>query len=310
MMHYLTLVADPAHRLLDDDAVRQTVTTLTQVGATCGAPVWLNPDIAADIPFSDITDELAENAIRALFGEDFSQMDFDYAVTEAENRRKRVLVADMDSTMIEIETLDTLADQLGFGPEVEAITARSMNGELDFVESLKARVALLKGQAAEAAMNAVMNAITYTPGGSTAVRTMAANGAVCALVSGGFTFTTEAVHKRLGFHIHRANTLEVENGTLTGRIIGDIVGRPAKLETLHALCAQQAVGYEAACAVGDGANDLDMLKAAGLGVGFRPKPIVEREARYSIRRGDLTALLYYQGYRAEEFVHAQAQETV
>jgi phosphoserine phosphatase len=226
----------------------------------------------------------------------------DWAVTPADGRRKAVLVADMDSTMIQIETLDTLAAELGFGEEVAEITARSMAGELDFLESLRARVALLKGHAADTALAAVMAKVVPTEGAERAVRTMAARGCLCALVSGGFTFTTEVVHAQLGFQEHLANTLEIgPDGRFTGAVTGRTVGRATKREVLEELCARQGVGPEMAAAIGDGANDLDMLAAAGLGIGFRPKPIVARSVAQSIRHTDMTTLLYFQGYEDAEF---------
>lgn len=218
-------------------------------------------------------------------------------------RRKAVLVSDMDSTMIAIETLDTLAAELGFGEQVAAITKRSMDGELDFVESLRQRVALLKGFKAQVALDAVMAKVTHTPGAEVAVRTLVQHGCLCALVSGGFTFTTEIVHKALGFQEHAANTLEIgPDGCFTGALTGRIVGRETKLEILSEMAGRQGVDLSATAAIGDGANDLDMLMAAGLGIGFQPKPIVRDHAAQVIEHTDMRSLLFYQGYRAAEFV--------
>ncbi len=293
----LTLVAPAAHGL-HDDALEAAGRALSKSGATAvGDPDWLCEGLAADLPFEGLAPEDAHGAIdetEALAG-------IDRAAQPTEGRRKRLLIADMDSTMIEIETLDTIAALLGFGEQVAEITARSMNGEIGFEESLIERVALLEGHPADETLAEVMRRVTYSPGAETAVRTMAAAGARCLLVSGGFTFTTDVVHRALGFHAHKANRLEVENGRFTGRVEGDIVGRATKLQTLQAMAQDLGIGLDRAAAIGDGANDLDMLQAAGLGVGYRGKPIVRTQAPHRIDHTDLTSLLYYQGYRFEEF---------
>lgn len=293
----LTLVA-PASRGLapaDADAAARLLET---AGAAPGDAVWLEPGRAVDIAFGSGDREAPSlsgaDAETALAG-------IDHAVTPSANRRKRVLVADMDSTMIEIETLDTLAEALGIGAVIKEISARAMNGELDFAGALRERVAMLRGEDAEAAFAVMNNAVTYTSGGRTAVRTMVANGARCALVSGGFTATTETVHAHIGFQEHHANVLLQEDGKLTGYVREPVLGPDAKLSVMEALCHAQGVGPDMACAVGDGANDLDMLRVAGLGVGYYGKPIVRRQARYRIDHTDLETLLYYQGYHRDEF---------
>lgn len=298
MSSVLTLVSNPEHRPLTSAHVDAARGVLADLGAQPGPADWLDPDIAIDIPFTGIEPSICDAAFAPV--PELSKID--RAAQPVEGRRKRILVADMDSTMITIETLDTLAAELGFRDEVEAVTARAMNGELEFVESLRARVALLEGFTAAKALDAVMAKVTHSPGAERAVRTMAASGCFCALVSGGFTFTTDIVHRDLGFHTHRANRLEIVDGTFTGRVVGDIVGRQTKLETLEALCAERRLGRDLAASVGDGANDLDMLMAAGLGVGYRGKPIVRREAPFRIDHTDMTTLLYYQGYRRQDFV--------
>lgn len=295
----LTLVRAPDGPALDDARIAAARDVIQSLGGRSGDEDWLNPEIALDMPFGDLPPRdlmTALSELTALNG-------IDRAALPAAGRRKRVLVADMDSTMIAIETLDTLATELGFGEAVAEITARSMNGELDFVESLTERVALLKGYSAEASMAAVMAKVAHTPGAERTVKTMAAHGCYCALVSGGFTFTTEVVHEQLGFQTHRANTLEIDGaGNFTGLLLGEIISRPAKLEILDSLLAERDLGRDAGACIGDGANDLDMLCAAGLGVGYHAKPIVRREAPYLIDHADMTALLYYQGYRAQDFV--------
>jgi phosphoserine phosphatase len=293
----LTLVAS-AERGLSPDDLQAAESALRNAGADdLDSPHWLCEGLAADLPFDGLSREAAHRAIDEMP----ALAQIDRAAQPIEGRRKRILIADMDSTMIEIETLDTIAALLGFGEAVAAITERSMNGEIGFEESLVERVALLEGHPAEATLEAVMARVTYTPGAETAVKTMAEAGARCLLVSGGFTFTTDVVHRHLGFHMHRANRLEITDGHFTGRVVGDIVGRATKLESLHAIAQELRCDITDALAVGDGANDLDMLLAAGLGVGYRGKPIVRDQAPYLIDHTDLTSLLYFQGYRFEEF---------
>ncbi|MEQ8603547.1 MAG: phosphoserine phosphatase SerB [Marivibrio sp.] len=296
----LTLVA-PGDRGLTDADCEAAAAALSQAGASrVGAPRWLCEGLAVDLPFEG----LERAAAHAAVDEAAALVRLDRAAQAAAGRRKRMLIADMDSTMIEIETLDTIASLLGFGEEVAEITRRSMNGEIGFEESLVERVALLADHPADETLAQVMARVTYTQGGETLVRTMAANGARCLLVSGGFTFTTEVVHRALGFHAHKANVLEVVDGRFTGRVKGSIVGRATKRETLEALAQEMKADLREAATVGDGANDLDMLQAAGLGVGYRAKPIVRAQAPHRIDHTDLSTLLYYQGYRFEEFVTA------
>ncbi len=293
MKAHLTLVSSSARPLTEND-LSAAQAALEAKGARSASPVWLQQGIAADIEFDDQDPAHLRSAL-AFDG-------IDWAVTFEGMRRKSVLVADMDSTMIEIETLDLMAAELGFGDAVAEITARSMNGELDFADALRERVAILEGLPADDAMQTVMDRVTYTPGGKTTVGTMRANGAYCALVSGGFTFTTQSVHAVLGFNEHRANDLLVEDGKLTGKVAEPIVARDTKLITVRELCEKQGVGLADACTVGDGANDLDMLCATGLGVAYYGKPVVRAEASFRIDHTDLSTLLFYQGYNRDEFI--------
>ncbi|PPD31237.1 MAG: phosphoserine phosphatase SerB [Hyphomicrobium sp.] len=219
--------------------------------------------------------------------------------------RKRLLVADMESTIIEQEMLDELADFIGAREKIATITERAMRGELDFEAALKERVALLAGLDASV-LDQAAERITVMPGAETLIRTMKANGAYCALVSGGFTVFTERVARRLGFNEHQANVLEIAGGKLTGRVVEPILGREAKRLALLRLTAMLGIDPRETIAVGDGANDLAMLEAAGLGVAFRAKPkVCEAVANMPngavVTRGDLTALLYLQGYAESEF---------
>ncbi|KAB2912300.1 MAG: phosphoserine phosphatase SerB [Hyphomicrobiaceae bacterium] len=216
-------------------------------------------------------------------------------------RRKKLLVADMESTIIEQECLDELADYVGLRPRIAAITERAMRGELDFEAALKERVGLLGGLDVRVLDELYANRITLMPGARTLVATMRKNGAICALVSGGFTFFTERVAARVGFDVQQANTLQIAGGKLAGTVAEPILGREAKLAALERLTREHRLAPAETIAVGDGANDLTMIKAAGLGVAFRAKPVVAAAAAASITHGDLTALLYLQGYRREEF---------
>ncbi|WP_237217829.1 phosphoserine phosphatase SerB, partial [Falsiroseomonas oryziterrae] len=217
-----------------------------------------------------------------------------------EGRRKRLLVADMDSTIVTTETLDEIAAFAGLKEKIAEITRRSMNGELDFRAALIERVGMLEGLAADA-LDAVWRDTRMMPGAAELVGTMRAHGAVTCLASGGFTFFTGRVAERLGFHHHVSNTLEIAAGKLTGRVAEPIFDRNAKLATLTRLATENGLAMEATLAVGDGANDLDMIRAAGLGVAFRAKPVVAAAAAARVDHTDLTALLFAQGYRRSEF---------
>jgi phosphoserine phosphatase len=228
----------------------------------------------------------------------------DAVVVPAEGRRKRLLVADMESTIIQNEMLDELADFLGLRERIAGITARAMNGEIDFAAALRERVGLLKGLAV-AKLDEAARRIRYTQGAATLVATMKKHGAHCALVSGGFTYFTAMVRKALGFDTDNANVLKQEGGTLAGTVEAPILGKEAKLATLRRLAAEQGLSTAEAVSVGDGANDLPMLKAAGLGVAFHAKPAVAAEVPVRIDHGDLTSLLYLQGYRQSDFVERE-----
>jgi phosphoserine phosphatase len=251
-------------------------------------PDWLAPGLACEIPFEGTAKSLSVPGVDAV-------------VLPTAGRRKRLLVADMESTMIENEMLDELADFLGLREKIAGITARAMNGELDFAAALNERVALLKGLPV-GKLDEAATRIRYTPGGATLVATMKQHGAACALVSGGFTYFTAMVAAALGFDTDSANTLKHDGRTLAGAVELPILGKEAKLATLDRLCVERGLQIGEALAVGDGANDLPMLKAAGLGVAFHAKPVVAAEVSARIDHGNLTALLYLQGYRKSEFV--------
>jgi len=293
----LTVIAPPGSGLLDRAVLDAVRGAMRGIGALAGAPLWLKPGEAADIPFAEAAPEAAEAAARAALGD----APFDLVAQAAEGRRKRLLVADMDSTIVVGETLDELADQAGLKERIAAITARAMNGELDFAAALRERVAMLEGLPVRA-LAAVQERLAFMPGAATLVATMRAHGAYAALVSGGFRFFTRHVASALGFDLDEGNELETDGAALTGRVVEPILDKGAKLATLRRLAAARGLPLAATLAVGDGANDLPMLQAAGLGIAFRAKPSVAAAARVRITHGDLTALLWAQGYTEAELV--------
>lgn len=293
MTSVLTLIANPATPIVDPSTADRVRAALGDAGPAD----WLAPGIACDIPFAGIADRLAEERARAAIG----TLPLDVLAQPEAGRRKKLLIADMDSTMIVGETLDIFAAQVGFGERIAAITARSMRGELDFSQALRERIAILKGCAADE-LYKVRDDMQAMPGAREAVQTMRRHGARVMLVSGGFRLFTARAREMLGFDEDRGNELEIAEGRLTGRVVEPILGRDTKLETLKAEAAKLGLDLSATMAVGDGANDLAMIQAAGLGVAFQAKPITAAAARARIDHGDLTALLYMQGYRREEFV--------
>ena len=293
MPHVLTLVAPQG--ALNAALVTQVRAALDALGAVPGKPDWLSEREAADIPFTGAADQAVAAAHSALAG-----APVDAIATPAESRRKRLLVADMDSTIVTTETLDELAAFAGLKEKISGITRRAMNGELDFHQALTERVAMLQGLPVSA-LEGTWAQTQMMPGAAELVATMNANGAVTCLASGGFTFFTGRVAEQLGFHEHVSNTLVVESGRLTGRVAEPIFDRNAKLETLKRLATEHGLPMSATLAVGDGANDLDMIRAAGLGVAFKAKPVVAAAAGARVDHGDLTALLFAQGYRRSEF---------
>jgi len=290
MRQILVLIADPARADLDHSILAEVAAAVP----AAAAPLWLAPGIAAEIPLAAPADPAA---IRARL----ANRPVDAALVDAAGRRKPLLVADMESTVIRNELIDDIAGFLGKGAEVAEITRRGMNGELDFEQSLTARVAMLAGQPA-AILDRAAAGIEEMPGARTLVRTMRAHGAYTALVSGGFDVFTRLVRDRLGFDQEEANALILDGERIAGRVREPILNRDGKRRALLALIAARGLTPAAALAVGDGANDLAMLGTAGLGVAFRAKPAVAAAAPIRIDHGDLTALLYLQGYRQADFV--------
>ena len=289
-MFIATLLADPLTRPLDGslaDSLRNAW------GG--GDVIWLSPDEAAEFALP----RMPEN--RWQVWQELQGMGVDLVVQPAEGRRKRMLLADMDSTMIGQECIDELADMAGVGAHVAAITARAMNGELDFEAALTERVGLLKDLPEAVIGQVLAERITYTEGGRALIASMRAHGGFAALVSGGFTAFTAAVAAHLGFDEHRANTLLAEDGRLTGRVAQPILGRQAKIDALEQITARLDIKAEDVIAVGDGANDLGMLHRAGFGVALHAKPSVAAECELRVNHGDLSALLFLQGYGVEDF---------
>lgn len=300
MQSVLTLIADPGRSPLtaaDIEAVRRAV-------PEAGAPHWLCPKAACDLPLDIHPEEL--HAVEAAARAALDARPVDIIAQAAQGRRKRLLLADMDSTVIQQECIDELAAEAGIGAHVAEITERAMLGELAFEPALRERVRLLEGLPESKLEQVFRTRITLSPGISAVTATMRRNGAFCALVSGGFTFFTSRVARKAVFDANFANVLEVENGHLTGRVREPILGRAAKLETLERLMAERDIPRALTMAVGDGANDLAMIEAAGMGVAYHAKPVVAQAAPARIDHTDLTSLLYIQGYHRDEFAEASA----
>lgn len=283
---------------LDDTTIGSARNALARHGVETGPVEWLAPDIACDIPFDGGAPHALQKAIRNDLGESL----VDVVAQPRAGRRKRLLVADMDSTIITVECVDELAAAVGCGEQVATITARAMAGDIEFESALKERVALLANTSVETLADVFERKVDLSPGARTLVRTMSRHGAYTALISGGFRYFTERVGQRAGFDWNRGNVLEIVDGRLTGRLVPPILGRDEKRASLHRLALDHNVPPKNAIAVGDGANDLDMIRDAGMGVAYRAKPIVADCARARIEHADLTALLYVQGYPRSTFV--------
>jgi len=292
-----TLIAGPASSALDGGAIERVRSALS----TRQTPDWLAPGVAADVPFAAPDHNLRALVDRARAA--IAGAPIDVVVQRAVARRKKLFLADMDSTMIGQECIDELAEHAGMKRQVSAITERAMRGEIEFEPALRQRVMLLKGLSVAAIDEVIERRIRLTPGARALVATMRRHGAYTCLVTGGFTLFTDRIAGMIGFNESRANRLATDaEGRLTGEVVAPIFGRDAKLATLIELRRRHNLADNETLVAGDGANDIPMIEAAGLGVAYHAKPKVAAAATACIDHGDLTALLYAQGYRRDEFV--------
>jgi phosphoserine phosphatase len=289
-MYTVTLITNPAMVL------EPALVTNLRNAMGGGDAVWLDPNHAAEFEVARLPRNIDQ------VWDSLQAEGVDMVAQPSAGRKKKMLLADMDSTMIRQECVDELAAEAGVGEAVSAITKRAMNGELDFESALIERVGLLKGLAEDTIAKVLSKRITPMPGGATLVATMKAHGARAVLVSGGFVSFTSVIADRLGFDEHRANTLLAENGVLTGDVARPILGRDAKIQALDEISARLGLTAEDVLAIGDGANDLGMIERAGTGVAVHAKPSVQAAARHRINHGDLTAILFLQGYSRDAFV--------
>jgi phosphoserine phosphatase len=297
MDNVLTLVCSTTSEL-SNQRVDKICENLAIFGAEIGTPIWLSDNQACDIPFSSLSIEEADKIVR----DNLASAPIDILSQSQKNRRKKLLIADMDSTIIQGETLDDMAKLAGIGPQIAKITLRAMNGEILFSDALRERVAMFSGLNSSL-LSQVANSLILNSGAETLVRTMAAQGAYTALVSGGFRYFTELVAQRVGFDFNKGNEIEIVNNSFSGKIVEPISTKTTKKEILEILAQKKKIRMIETLAVGDGANDLPMLHAAGLGVAYHAKPVVVAQACARFEHTDLTTLLYYQGYKLSEFIH-------
>ena len=293
--YVLTLIGNMASMPLESVHVERVYRRL----ATTGETDWLAEreacDLFIDSPLSAV--EVAEQARDALSG-----TAIDTVCTSIEGRRRKLLISDMDSTVIDQECIDELGDAIGVGSQIREITAAVVNGDISFSDALRKRLALMIGMDRRLLKSVYEERISLKAGARTLVQTMRHHGAFCILVSGGFSYFTRRIAERIGFHDHQGNELAFADGKLTGQVLEPILGRSAKLNTLRSLCDEKGLEPSDVLAVGDGANDIKMIEAAGLGVAFHGSDSLKERASACIDHGDLTALLYIQGFRKSEFV--------
>ena len=296
--HVITVMADPKRESVTSAHLTTVNDALVQAGARVLEPVWLSVGEAADLMFFGLEAEEADRLAREALGD----VPLDLVSQPSGTRRKQLLISDMDSTIITVECIDELADFAGLKPQVAAITECAMNGELDFKSALRERVALLAGLPESILQEAYSQRVTLMPGAKALVGTMRSQGAHCLLVSVGFTFFTSRVRETVGFHDDHANLLEIVDGKLSGKVMEPILDRDAKLRSLLEATQKLGLSLKDSLAVGDGANDLPMIMAAGLGVAYHAKPVVRASAGAQINYCDLSALLFLQGYNREDFI--------
>lgn len=293
MKNVLTLISNPARPGLTDAIVTACAARLGDVRLVS----WLSEGVATDIFFDSDLARAKDSLVP-----EFENENFDFLFQETRTRKKKLLLADMDSTIIQCECIDELADFVGAKEKVSAITEAAMQGHLDFEQTLRERVALLGGMEAAVLETVYHERVKLTPGAVPLIKTMNEAGAVTVLVSGGFTFFTGRIAETTGFQVNRGNRLDIKDGKLTGHVLPPIVDSRTKLDSLIEFRDKAGLTVAETMAVGDGANDISMIRAAGLGVAFHPKPAVAKAADMVIRHADLTALLYIQGYSDQDFV--------
>ncbi|MCK4940117.1 MAG: phosphoserine phosphatase SerB [Rhodospirillaceae bacterium] len=296
----LTIIAPPGRSKISDGIVARVRGALNHLGAETAPADWLAPEKACDIAFSGLAAQQAVAAARSAIDEKGPKA-IDVIAGEANGRRKKMLVADMDSTIVTAETLDELADFAGLKDKIAKITQRAMQGKMGFEEAVKARVSMLSGLG-EDALEKTMKRVKLTSGAKTLVQTMKANGAHTILVSGGFSYFTDKVRDDVGFDKSYGNRLGIKNGELTGEVMEPILDKDTKLKVLLESAAKKKLSLSDTISIGDGANDVPMLGAAGIGIAFRAHPIAADAASGRLDHADLTGVLYAQGYRIEEFV--------
>ncbi len=293
MKNLLTLISNPATPALNDDIARSYANRLEGISGIS----WLSEAVAVDIFFDGDLAQAKKKLAATLATENF-----DHGFQQTDRRVKKMLVADMDSTIIQCECIDELADYAGLKAKVSAITEAAMQGKLDFEQALRERVALLRGMEASVLERVYQERVKLMPGAATLIKTMNAAGAATILVSGGFTFFTEKIAALTGFQVNRGNILDIKDGILTGKVRDPIVDSTTKINSLIEFRQKHGLPAHEVMAIGDGANDIPMIREAGLGIAYHPKPAAAAAADITIRHGDLTALLYLQGYSDGDFV--------
>ncbi len=297
MSYVLTLVASTTNAALTDKHFKDIAYIIGHYNLKFTSKlIWLDKNKAAEVAISD----KAQSSLISHLRETLEKDRIDFFITKNENRQKKLLLADMDSTIAQGETLDELAKYAGIKDKIAEITARAMEGELDFHDALRERISLLKGLETTA-LNATLTETKTNEGAETFIKTMRKNGATCVLVSGGFTFFTEALAKQCDFNFNYGNTLEIEDDKLTGKVIEPILDKHAKVEILEKYIKELDITADDCLTIGDGANDLPMLKMADLGMGYHPKEAVKSNINNCILYGDLTAALYAQGISSKYF---------
>lgn len=292
----LTLITPSEQNLLSENRLKTLLSTANLEGQIR----WLKKGDAADINLNQPIQNI--EATKQSITKAIADQPIDFALqTTSTNRRKQLLISDMDSTIIEEECIDEIAFMAGIKPKIADITERAMRGEINFDSALKERVELLKGLETDALETVINERLHLTKGARTLVQTMAKHGAHCALVSGGFTYFTQRIANLAGFHTTQANILDIKENKLTGKVIPPILGSTAKKLALESLSKEKKVDHQKTLAVGDGANDLEMITHASLGIAYKAKPIVAEKATAAIIHTDLTSILYMQGYKHEEF---------